>query len=106
MEKISLKKMAQLIKDFWIPLDVFRVNDTVVRLVKIKGKYHWHKHSDQDELFIVLEGKLRINMKGKKLELEEGEGFVVKKGTLHQTEAEEETLVLLVEPEGIQTRGD
>lgn len=106
MDKISIEKMIDLIQDFWTPLDIFRVNNTSVRLVKIKGKYHWHKHTDQDELFIVLKGQLKINFKNRQIVLEEGEGFVVKKGTVHQSEADDETVILLVEPSDIVTKGD
>lgn len=106
MDKRSIEKMINLIDDYWTPLEIFRVNDTVVRLVKIKGKYHWHKHTNQDELFIVLKGKLKINFKNRQIILGEDEGFVVKKGTIHQSEADVETAVLLVEPADIVTKGD
>ncbi len=106
MDKISIEKMIDLIKDYWTPLDIFRVNNTSVRLVKIKGKYHWHKHTNQDELFIALKGQLKINFKNRQIVLEEGEGFVVKKGIVHQSEASDETIVLLVEPSDIITKGD
>lgn len=106
MDKISIEKMIELIKDYWTPLDIFRVNDTAVRLVKIKGKYHWHKHKNQDELFIVLKGQLKINLKDRQIVLDEGEGFVVKQGTMHQSEADEETVVFLVEPSDIVRKGD
>lgn len=87
-------------------MDIFRVNDTAVRLVKIKGNYHWHKHTNQDELFIVLKGQLKINFKNRQIVMDEGEGLVVKKGTVHQSEADEDTVVLLVEPSDIVTKGD
>lgn len=106
MEKITINKMIDLLQNYWTPLDIFRVNDTAVRVVKIIGKYHWHKHTTQDELFIVHKGQLKINLKNRQIVLEEGEGFVVKKGVLHQTEADRETFVLLVEPIDIITQGD
>ncbi len=106
MEKIAIDQMFDLIQNYWTPLDIFRVNDTAVRTVKIVGKYHWHKHSTQDELFIVHKGQLKINLKDRQIVLQEGEGFVVKKGVLHQTEADEEALILLVEPIDIITQGD
>ncbi len=106
MNKISIDRMIDLVNDYWTPLDIFRVNDTAVRLVKIKGKYHWHKHTKQDELFIVLKGQLKINFKNHQIVLDKGEGFLVKKGTVHQSEADEDTVVLLVEPFNIVTKGD
>jgi mannose-6-phosphate isomerase-like protein (cupin superfamily) len=98
--------MTDMIKDYWKPLDIFQVNETAVRLVKIKGKYHWHKHTNQDELFIVLKGQLKINLKNRQVVIEKGEGYLVKKGTVHQSEANKETVVLLVEPSEIVTKGD
>lgn len=106
MKKISIEKMAGLIKNYWAPLDLFKVNDISIRLVKVKGKYHWHKHKDEDELFIVLSGNLTIHLKNEEVVISEGEGFVVEKGKEHQTEAKEETLVMLVEPKSIITKGD
>ncbi|HDP99244.1 MAG TPA: cupin domain-containing protein [bacterium] len=106
MAKVSLSDMAALIKNYWAPLDLFQVNNVKIRLVKIKGKYHWHKHNDEDELFIVLKGKLTIHFKNGNVVLHENEGYVVSKGTEHQTEAKHETLVMLVEPETIVTPGN
>ncbi|MBD3289900.1 cupin domain-containing protein [candidate division KSB1 bacterium] len=106
MEKISLEKMAELIKSPFTPLDVFRVNNTAVRLVKIHGKYHMHKHSDQDELFIVLRGQVHLNFEDRTVVLDEGEGFLVKKGVEHQSHAEKEALVLMVEPYDTVPKGD
>lgn len=106
MEKIVLEKMAKLIKDPFIPLDVFKVNETAVRLVKIQGRYHWHKHSKQDELFIVLKGQIIINFEDKKVVLNEGEGYVVRQGVMHQSFAEHEALVLMVEPYETIDKGD
>jgi len=106
VSKVVLKKMAELIKDPFMPLDVFRVNDTAVRLVKIHGKYHWHKHTSQDELFIVLDGQMTINFKDRSIILNEGEGFVVKQGVMHQSHAKKEALVLMVEPSETLAKGD
>ncbi len=105
-EKISLDEMTNLIENYWTPLDLFRVNDAIVRLVKIKGKYHWHRHSRQDELFIVLKGQLKINLTNRQVIIDPGEAFLVKRNTPHQSEADEETVVLLVEPKDIITKGD
>jgi len=106
VDKVSIDNMIELINDYWTPLDIFRVNNTAVRLVKIKGKYHWHKHTKQDELFIVLKGQLKINLKNRQVVMDKGEGYLVKKGTVHQSEADKDTVVLLVEPSDIVTKGD
>ena len=106
MDKISLEKMAELIKSPFTPLDVFKVNNTAVRLVKIYGKYHLHKHTRQDELFIVLRGQVHLNFEDRTVVLEQGEGFLVKKGVEHQSYAKNEALVLMVEPYDTVAKGD
>ncbi len=106
MSKVVLKDMAKLIKMPFTPLDVFKIHGTAVRLVKIKGKYHWHKHTNQDELFIVLKGKMSINLKNRVIDLNEGEGYLVKSGIVHQSVAEKEALILMVEPHETKAQGD
>lgn len=106
MTKIKLEKMAKLIRKPFLPLDVFKVNDTAVRLVKIHGTYHWHKHSKQDELFLVVKGQMTLTFNDGQVVLNEGEGYVVKRGILHQSSAEKEALVLIIEPYDTKAKGD
>jgi mannose-6-phosphate isomerase-like protein (cupin superfamily) len=94
--------MTELIQKHWAPLDIFRVNDYAVRLVKIQGKYIWHKHNS-DELFLVQKGSMIIHFKNQDVELREGEGYIVKEGRVHQTEAKQETLILVFERENVET---
>lgn len=102
VKKVSLQKMTDLVNTHWAPLDVFRVNDFTFRLVKIKGAYIWHKHNG-DELFIVRKGSMIIHFKDQDIHLQEDEGFVIEEGTVHQTEAKEETEVMVVEKADIET---
>jgi len=106
MTKVNIKKMADLIKDPFNPLDIFKVNETAVKLVKIKGKYHWHKHNNQDELFIVVDGQLTLNFEDEKVVLNEWEGCVVKRGVMHQSSTENEALILMIEPQETVDTGD
>ena len=106
MSKVVFEKIAELIKEPFKPLDIFNINEVAIRLVKIHGKYHWHKHNEQDEIFIVLKGVLEINFKDDKIILNRNEAFLVKKGTLHQSFAAKEALVLIVEPQKIKHIGD
>ena len=106
MTQVNIKKMADLIKDHFNPLDIFKVNETAVKLVKIKGKYHWHKHNNQDELFIVVDGQLTINFEDGKVVLNEWEGYVVKRGLMHQSFAENEALILMIEHQETVDTGD
>ncbi len=101
MSKVNLDLMMESILDPFTPYDIFNVNDTVVRLVKIRGKYHWHKHDDKDELFIVVKGRMGLNLDNETIELNESEGFVVKQGLMHQSFSEDEAIVMMVE----QTNG-
>lgn len=106
MKKISIQEMGELIKSFWAPLDLFQINDIKVRLVKIKGKYHWHKHAEEDEIFLVVEGKMSIHFKDKDISLSAKEAFLVPKNVEHLTESQDGALVMLIEPAGIKTSGD
>jgi mannose-6-phosphate isomerase-like protein (cupin superfamily) len=71
-----------------------------------EGEYHWHKHDDDDEFFYVIEGRLLIDLEGRVVELVPRQGFVVPKGLLHRTRAEDRTVVLMVENAGITPTGD
>jgi mannose-6-phosphate isomerase-like protein (cupin superfamily) len=102
VKKVSLQKMTDIINTHWAPLDVFRINDFTVRLVKIKGVYIWHKHNG-DELFIVRSGSMIIHFKDQDINLLEGEGYVIEEGKVHQTESKEETEVMVVEKSDIET---
>jgi mannose-6-phosphate isomerase-like protein (cupin superfamily) len=86
------------------------VNDSVVRLGVVKGEYHWHKHDDLDEFFHVVEGRLHIDVEpsaGAKrtVTLAPNQGFVVPKGVMHRTRADERTIMLMVEGAGIVPTG-
>jgi mannose-6-phosphate isomerase-like protein (cupin superfamily) len=101
----SLRDKLQSIKDKpWHPLDIAFVNNHKVRLGFCKGSYGWHKHESADEFFIVLEGKLIIEFKGKgNLVLRKGDYAVVHKGTVHNLVSTENTYVLVFEPIHLQT---
>jgi len=107
LKKVKINEVASIIKEPFTPLDLFRVNDSAVRLVKINGLYKWHKHTNEDELFIVLNGEMSIHFeKEQKVNLKAGEAFLVKKNTLHQSSARNEALVLIVEPQNTIAEGD
>ena len=89
------------------PIDVALLNDQVVRMSYINGGFHWHKHTDQDELFYILKGKLIIQLKDQSdIILSEGQMAVIPKGVDHCPKSIEPTFVLLFEPIVLQTRGD
>ncbi|NOZ62090.1 MAG: cupin domain-containing protein [Calditrichaeota bacterium] len=106
MKKVSITEMGDMIKNVWAPLDLFQISDIKVRLVKIKGKYHWHKHTDEDEIFLVIQGEMKIHFKEKEISLVENEAVFVPRNVEHLTESNDGALVMLIEPAGIKTPGD
>jgi len=106
MEKINLKDKLAKFSEHWTPKIIAEMNDYQFKLVKIKGEFVWHNHSDTDEVFIVIEGSMKIEFKDEVVELNEGEMYVVPKGVEHKPFAEDECKVLLVEPRGVVNTGD
>jgi mannose-6-phosphate isomerase-like protein (cupin superfamily) len=81
------------------------MNDNHFKLVKIQGDFVWHKHDDTDEVFIALEGEMRIDFRDKKVEIKTGEMIVVPKGIEHKPFAEKECKIMLIEPAGTVNTG-
>jgi len=106
MGKINLKEKLSLFSEHWSPKVIAEMNDYQFKLVKIQGDFVWHNHADTDEVFIVIEGKMRIEFEDETVELSEGEMYVVPKGAEHKPYAEEECKVMLVEPRGVVNTGD
>lgn len=95
------------VTEFWSPKVVGRVNDQFVKVAKIKGEIAWHKHDDEDELFLVVKGKLRIQFEGAaETSLSEGDFCVVPRGTLHNPVADEECWIVLIETVTTKHTGD
>ena len=106
VEKVNLAQKLALFSDRWSPKIVGEVNDFHVKLVKVKGEFVWHHHDNEDELFLVLSGRLTIHLKDGDVVLEPGEFFVVPKGVEHKPSAEEEAHVLLLEPKSTLNTGN
>ena len=94
---VSPAEVAASLTRLWSPRVVAEVDDAYVKVAKIHGTLAWHSHDDEDELFLVLEGWLRIEMEGSTVELGKGEMFVVPRGVRHNPVAENECHVLLIE---------
>ena len=105
-EKINLEKKLSLFSTHWSPRIIAEMNDYQFKLVKIKGDFVWHEHSDTDEVFIVLKGQMKIAFRNHTISLSEGEMFVVPMGVEHLPSADEECHVLLVEPKGVVNTGE
>jgi len=105
-QAISPRGFAASLTELWSPRVIAEVDDAYIKVAKVKGSLVWHSHDEEDELFLVLEGRLRIEMEDGAVELGEGELFVVPKGVRHNPVAEEECLLLLVERKSTQHTGD
>jgi len=98
MEKINLAEKLGLFHEYWSPKVVGELNEQHVKLAKLKGEFLWHHHEAEDELFLVIKGRLVIQFRDQDVTLEEGEFLIVPRGVGHKPVAEEEAHVLLFEP--------
>ena len=106
MKKINLEDKLSKFSEHWSPKVIAEMNDYQFKLVRIEGEFVWHDHPDTDEVFIVIEGTMKIEFEDQTIELNEGEMLVVPKGVRHKPYAEEECRVMLVEPRGVVNTGD
>ena len=106
MEKVNLAHKFGLFQDYWSPKIVGELNDSHVKLAKLKGEFVWHHHAAEDELFLVVKGRLLIKLKDRDIWLDEGEFVIIPRGVEHLPIAEEETHVLLLEPKSTLNTGN
>jgi mannose-6-phosphate isomerase-like protein (cupin superfamily) len=105
-EVVSPAEIAEKLADHWSPRVVGEVDDSYVKVAKVKGTLTWHSHEGEDELFLVLKGTLRIELEDRVLTLNAGELFVVPKGVRHNPVADEECLILLFERKSTAHTGE
>ena len=103
---LSPRDIAAALTEFWSPRIIAEVDDVYVKVAKIRGTLTWHKHENEDELFLILKGHLRIELEDDTVELGEGEAFVVPKGVRHNPVAEHECHVMLIERKSTLHTGD
>ena len=103
---VSLATLADKLTEHWSPRVVAEVDDSYVKVAKVKGALTWHSHDAEDELFLVLKGTLRIEMEDRAVTLNAGELFVVPKGVKHNPIADEECHILLFERKSTAHTGD
>ena len=106
IKKVNIEDKFGLIKDYWDPGIIGRLNGQCVKIARLKGEFTWHKHDDEDELFYVIEGELEIALRDQELLIKEGEFVIIPKGVLHKPIAAKEVKVLLFEPETTINTGD
>ena len=106
LEKVNLSEKFRLFEEQWSPKIAGEVNDSYVKLVKFQGSFVWHKHEDEDEMFLVVKGAITIRLRDGDVRLEEGEFVIIPRGVEHMPVAEEEAHVVLFEPKTVLNTGD
>ena len=106
LEKVNLSDKFRLFEEHWSPKIAGEVNDSYVKLVKFQGDFVWHKHEEEDEMFLVVKGSIVIRLRDGDVRLGEGEFVVIPRGVEHMPVAEEEAHVLLLEPKSTLNTGN
>lgn len=106
VEKVNLAEKLARFNDTWSPKIVGEINDAYVKLVKLKGEFVWHHHADEDEMFLVIKGRLLMRLRDRDLHLEEGEFVIIPRGVEHLPVADDECHVLLLEPKTTLNTGE
>lgn len=106
VQKVNLSEKFSLFQDHWSPKIAGELNDCHVKLVKLQGEFVWHHHENEDELFLVVKGKMTIRLRDGEVHLEPGEFVIIPKGVEHMPVATEEAHVLLLEPKSTLNTGN
>jgi mannose-6-phosphate isomerase-like protein (cupin superfamily) len=106
MEVVNLKDELSKVKEHWSPKIVGELNDSYVKVVKFTGEFVWHHHDNEDELFLVIKGKLRMKFRDREVAVAPGEFIIVPKGVEHLPVADEEVEVVLLEPKTTLNTGN
>lgn len=106
VDKVNLAQKLALFSEHWSPKIVGELNGQHVKLVKLQGPFVWHHHEAEDELFLVLHGRLRMEMRDRTVDVEPGELIIIPRGVEHRPVAEEEVHVLLFEPASTLNTGN
>jgi len=106
MEKINLAEKLKQVSEHWSPKIVGEVNDFHVKIVKFQGEFLWHHHENEDEMFLVVKGTMRMRFRERDVMVREGEFIIVPRGVEHMPVAEEEVHVVLFEPKSTLNTGN
>jgi len=106
MNPVNIAQKFGLLQEYWSPRIAGELNDSYLKLAKLKGVFVWHHHADEDELFLVVKGTLLIKLRDRDLWLHAGEFVIIPKGVEHCPVAEEEVHVLLLEPKSTVNTGN
>lgn len=105
-EKVNIAEKLSRFSDHWNPRIVAELNGQHVKLVKFQGEFVWHQHEHEDEMFLVVHGAFRMELRDKTVSLAAGDFIVIPRGTEHRPVADEEVHVMLFEPAGTLNTGD
>ena len=106
MEKISLQEKFSQFSELWSPKIIGEINDSCVKIAKLKGEFLWHAHDNEDEMFYVFQGELTIKLREKDVCLRAGECMIIPRGMEHMPVAAEEAWVMMIEPMGTLNTGN
>lgn len=106
MQKVNLREKLALFSDYWNPRVIGELNGQHVKVVKFKGEFIWHDHTDEDEFFLVLQGTFRMEFRDKSVKLAEGDFIIIPRGVEHRPVADQEVEVMLFEPAQIKHTGN
>ena len=106
MKVIDIEEKFSLFSQHWTPKIISELNGQQVKLAKVKGEFVWHDHANEDELFLIIKGELRLEFRDRSENVKQGQIIVVPKGVEHRPIAEEECWILLIEPASIAHTGD
>ena len=106
MKKVNINEKFNLFNDHWSPKIIGELNGQDVKLAKVKGEFVWHNHKEEDELFFIIKGTLKIEFKDKMVELNAGEMLIIPRGVEHKPIAEEEVWIMLFEPSNTKHTGE
>jgi len=106
MNKVKIQEKLELISDHWHPRIIGELNGQYVKIAKVQGEFVWHSHAEEDEMFLVLEGELKMEFRDRTEILQKGEMIVVPKGVEHRPVADSECSIMLFEPASTLNTGD
>ena len=106
MDKIIVQEKFSRINDYWNPRIAGELNGQMVKFVKFKGDFVWHKHDNEDEMFYVVEGEFNMELRDKTIVIKENEFIIIPRGVEHRPVAPNEVSVILFEPASTLNTGD
>lgn len=106
IDKINIAQKLALFTDYWNPRIAGELNGQHIKLAKFKGEFVWHKHENEDEMFMVIKGEFAMELRDKIIDIKEGEMIIIPKGTEHRPVAKDEVHIMLFEPVSTLNTGD